>query len=277
MSVERFSGADLQHGGVVSRTALVSGRYLVSLIVLALLCWLPNLALSHLHVPTFNMLRRDMSGWWFSFGREVLSVLLFQALVFAAARVVISGRARAGEALADALGSTARSLSRIVPATLIVKAPVLIATIALIWIVKGGPSQPGPRLALGGLVTALSAVADLVITVAVGLFPAVLAAEPLGPFQALRRSARLLSGYRWRYFGLYLIFFLGLAVVQGALTALSFARTSLAARVIALVDGRQLAGSLLDAIFAVMLVVIYFDRRSLTDGMRPADIATVFD
>jgi hypothetical protein len=132
-------------------------------------------------------------------------------------------------------------------------------------------------LALGGLVTALSAVADLVITVAVGLFPAVLAAEPLGPFQALRRSARLLSGYRWRYFGLYLIFFLGLAVVQGALTALSFARTSLAARVIALVDGRQLAGSLLDAIFAVMLVVIYFDRRSLTDGMRPADIATVFD
>jgi hypothetical protein len=279
MTVERFSGADLQHGGVVSRTLRVSGRHSASLIVLALLIgWLPNLALSRIPLPTFNLTHRDMHGWWFSFGRDMASVLLFQALLFAAARVVIAERASVGEALVDALSATARSLSRIVPTALIVKSPVLIAMISLIWIAGEGPvQQPAFRLVLAGLASILSTIADVAIAVAVGVFPAVLAGEPLGPLRALQHSARLLSGYRWRFLALFLIYFVGLLVAQGTLGALALARSSLAARAIGLLDARQLVGSLADVLFAVMLVVIYFDRRLLIDGMRTSDVAAVFD
>ncbi len=105
--------------------------------------------------------------------------------------------------------------------------------------------------------------------------------ENVGPLAAMRRSAELTKGHRWKIFGIFVlimvVFFVAFAII-GVLAALGvvaapegIGRLVLAGIITVIVTG------IVTAYFNVVAAMIYHDLRVAKEGVGTEEIAAVFD
>lgn len=98
--------------------------------------------------------------------------------------------------------------------------------------------------------------------------------ESLGPIDSLRRSAVLTQGYRWQIFGLILSYFIAALLIGfGA----NFFFLLLTNDPLSATLGSGIIGILPTAIYATMLAVIYYQLRSVKEGVAIDRLTNVFD
>jgi hypothetical protein len=97
--------------------------------------------------------------------------------------------------------------------------------------------------------------------------------ERLGPWRSLTRSARLTQGHRWRLVGIILMVFVPALIVD---TVISVTVTALGGKMVQLIVS-LLWYAIFSAFFAILVVVTYYELRSVKDGADIEQIATVFD
>jgi uncharacterized membrane protein len=111
--------------------------------------------------------------------------------------------------------------------------------------------------------------------------------ENLGPLAAMRRSAELTRGHRWKIFGLFILIvviiiiaamIIGLLVggVAGVISLASDATRSIAALVILGLLG-LIGAAIYTAYLNIVLVMLYHDLRVAKEGVDTDQIAAVFD
>jgi uncharacterized membrane protein len=111
--------------------------------------------------------------------------------------------------------------------------------------------------------------------------------EHAGVLPSLSRSRALTKGYRWRIFGLYLLFFLfaiAIAVISAVTTGTTLFPASQEAAIAAAANRTvaQLAASIIATMISAVLIgtlvaAVYYELRQLKDGVGPEALATVFD
>ncbi|HZB94289.1 MAG TPA: hypothetical protein VE397_22760 [Stellaceae bacterium] len=98
-------------------------------------------------------------------------------------------------------------------------------------------------------------------------------AEGLGPIESLKRSGYLTKGNRWRVFAVFLVFFLVNFFVQVILQLL----LAKIAGVPGVLAGTFLWTVLVQALYAILIAVVYHDLRVAREGVDTERIAAVFD
>jgi hypothetical protein len=101
----------------------------------------------------------------------------------------------------------------------------------------------------------------------------VLVVERRGVIASLRRSCELTKGYRWPIFGLALLALAASAAFGAACGAFLDYETNYL-RSLFFEWGFNV---LLDAFFAVMIAITYFDLKRIKEGTGIGEIAAVFD
>lgn len=98
--------------------------------------------------------------------------------------------------------------------------------------------------------------------------------ENLGPLDSLQRSANLTDGYRWSIFGLMLLYiFAVLVIVFGAgFFFLLLTNDPVSAKL-----GAGILGILPTAVYTIMLAAVYYQLRSVTEGVAIDKLTSVFD
>jgi uncharacterized membrane protein len=108
--------------------------------------------------------------------------------------------------------------------------------------------------------------------------------ENLGPLAAMRRSAELTRGHRWKIFGVFIlivVIVLIAAIIIGLLVAAvvgatAFATGGIVALVLAGLLG-LLGAAIYTAYLNIVLVMLYHDLRVAKEGVDTDQIAAVFD
>lgn len=100
--------------------------------------------------------------------------------------------------------------------------------------------------------------------------------ERTGIFESFSRSAELTSGYRWPIFATLLLFFVGSFVLQ-MLTAPFLAATSTVAAAWILTGVRALISAIIAVLSSTLTACIYYELRSIKEGIGPEQIAAVFE
>ena len=104
--------------------------------------------------------------------------------------------------------------------------------------------------------------------------------ENLGPLASMRRSAELTRGHRWKIFGLFVLFLVGVivaALIVGAIVGLVLAISdNMFGIVLAGLIG-FVAMAIYTAYLNTALVMIYHDLRVAKEGVDTEQIAAVFD
>jgi hypothetical protein len=97
--------------------------------------------------------------------------------------------------------------------------------------------------------------------------------EGLGPIKSMSRSAFLSKGNRWRIFGIFLVFHVGLGFLNELIAVLSqaFAGPLWSA------GASMLLGGLIGAFGAVLMGVLYTRLRVAREGVDSDQIARIFD
>jgi hypothetical protein len=165
----------------------------------------------------------------------------------------------------------------------------LLAALALLGVVVGGVLLAGGAMTLlpadggtGGpgafvaIVVGVSAfVLAVVVIVRLGFSAAVLAAEPGGPIQALRRSWHLTIDNTWRAFAVLALVTIAMTIVGSTLLELlAIVITDGLAAGVGLADVSDalisaLVSTLLAPVGGVVLAVLYLDLRVRRDGWQP--------
>jgi hypothetical protein len=228
--------------------------------------------------------------------RSILEALLVLAgsSVVGALLGAIATLAFTTAVLADYHGrtSTVREMvraafGRAVPAL----AAALLAALALLAVTAGAiavsvgavaalPSPDGGAGGLGAFLAILTSVAAVIIAAVVivrlSLPAAVLAGEPGGAIQALRRSWYLTGDNTWRAFGVLAIVAIAMTIVGSTLLELvAIVVTDGLAAGVGLADASDaiisaLVSTLLAPVGGVVLAVLYLDLRVRRDGWQPA-------
>lgn len=98
-------------------------------------------------------------------------------------------------------------------------------------------------------------------------------AEGLGPIASLKRSSYLTKGNRWRVFAVFLVFFLVNAIIQAILQVL----LAVVGGPTGVMVGTYLWTVLIQALYAILVAVVYHDLRVAREGVDIERIAAVFD
>lgn len=108
--------------------------------------------------------------------------------------------------------------------------------------------------------------------------------ENLGPLAAMRRSAELTKGHRWKIFGVFILILvivliaamiIGL-IVAAVVGAIAFATEGIVALVLAGLLG-LIGAAVYTAYLNIVLVMLYHDLRVAKEGVDTDQIAAVFD
>jgi hypothetical protein len=246
-------------GRVASRTFAVIGRNWMAFLALSVLAVLPQMAWSYFTVqgtalgPTVIL-----SGlyWLFLLGgwtvTIVASFVLQAALTYGAIRDLNGQPTTLGEALSVGL-----------------RAFVPLLAIGLLY-----------TLGLGVALVLLIVPGLMLLTSWAVVVPACIV-EGAGITQSFSRSSELTQGYRWPIFGLFVVFYLVVIVVDYAVRpmfglALTARASSLAAAPLYFV----LTGAIrvvTAVISSAGVACIYYELRSVKEGIGPEQLAAVFE
>jgi hypothetical protein len=138
----------------------------------------------------------------------------------------------------------------------------------------------GILFALGfGLGCLLFLVPGLMIATAWSVVVPVRVAENTGVLDAFSRSAQLTKGHRWPIFGLLLIFWIGVYILTFATRPL-FGMSMLAQPggwPVGYIVFAAIENGLAAVISATGIACIYYELRSIKEGLGPEQMAAVFD
>lgn len=252
-------GGGFSIGRVGSRTFEVLGRNFVNFFVLAVLAVLPQIlfsaSIARTYGPTGLAAAVVTKGYWLSFlGATLLSLVmsfvLQAALTYGTIMDLNGRRVSLGEALLAGLK--------------------VFLPVALISILFG----------LGFVVGfVLFIVPGLMLLTAWLVVVPVRVAEGTDIVDSFSRSAELTKGHRWPIFGIMVIYLIGVTVLE-----------LVTAPIIALSIGGQLGGwpilsivlqaiegGVTAVISATGVACIYYELRSVKEGMGPEQLAAVFD
>jgi hypothetical protein len=210
------------------------------------------------------------------------------------------GAATAGYAIAAWINVGAPIVMRAVATAVALKPPktsvwqAIVATVratpalAPVWLISLAPSAAAFALQYLGsgrgqvdwLIAAVAWPFGLVVAVVLGVSSPVVLAEGLGPLAAARRSFELLSGSRWKFLALYLLFQL-LAVAPRFLATLlagahGFGATGDHVTYFADQLGGVLAQDAVMIWWAAVAVAVYLELARVRDGLAPRDVVEVF-
>lgn len=97
--------------------------------------------------------------------------------------------------------------------------------------------------------------------------------ERLGPMAALRRSAELTKGHRWKIFGIIFVMAIVAGIIGGVVNVVGLTFHNHVAHTVI----QYLFQALLIAFESVVGVVLYHDLRAAKEGINTERIAAVFD
>ncbi|ADL01067.1 YciC family protein [Brevundimonas subvibrioides] len=132
-----------------------------------------------------------------------------------------------------------------------------------------------------GLGYILLVVPGVILAVIWSVATAAVAVEDRGVTESLQRSRELTKGYRWPIFGLAVILFLGSVMIGmlvagiGAATGGSFVGGSASLGVNMITTA--LSNILTSVIGAAGVAALYYELRSIKEGVGPEELASVFD
>ncbi|OYU71060.1 MAG: hypothetical protein CFE28_14320 [Alphaproteobacteria bacterium PA2] len=129
-----------------------------------------------------------------------------------------------------------------------------------------------------GFGTALLIVPGMMMACAFAVAAPAQVVENIPAMSTFRRSRDLTRGNRWRIFGLAMVYFIMIAILEGVLFSLFGGLTTLtdptsAPRLILLPIITMIIGTLT----ASSVGVLYFELRRIRDGVGATDLAAVFD
>ena len=246
---------DFQIGRVVSRTFGAVGRNLVTFLLVALLFMLPALAVDF-YVGTPNYFAAGTAkGWMFgvlaALPQFVCPYLLAAALVKATITDLNGDRPTLGSALSNGFAL----FLPVLVLTLISLFGVMLGTLLLV--------VPGLMLMCGW---------SVVIPVRV--------TESTGIRETFGRSWDLTSGYRWKIFGLlvmYIIIVFLFSFVIRLISGVSFAQAATAMGNIPYISLTWLVSVVVGVLTAVGVAAIYYELRTVKEGIAPQQLAAAFD
>jgi hypothetical protein len=246
---------DFQIGRVVSRTFGVFARNLITFLIVALLFMLPALAVDF-YVGTPNyFVAGTTKGWMFGVLAGVTQLvcpyLLSAALVKATITDLNGERPSLGSAL-----STGFALFL----------PVLVlALMSLFGIMLG---------------SALLLVPGLILMCGWSVVIPVRVTDNTSLMQTFGRSWDLTNGYRWKIFGLlvmYIIIILLLSFVTRVISGVSFAQAATTTGSIPYISLTWLVSAFVGVLTAVGVAAIYYELRTVKEGIAPQQLAAAFD
>lgn len=241
-------------GGVVSRTAQVLGKHFALFLGLGVLAVIPNIIFANAMSATHSAgAQLGASHGFFILVTSLLSValafLLQAALAYATVRVL----SEQPLGFNDALMTAVRAFFPLLGASIIFGLALVIAFMLLV--------VPGLMLMTAWAV----AVPALVV-------------ERVGVFDSFKRSRLLTKGHRWSIFGLLLVYYLAVIILQLAMRpifGLSLGVTANLPIAYIVVNG------FIQAVFAIVsatgIACLYFELRSAKEGIGPQQLASVFD
>ncbi|HKU54784.1 MAG TPA: hypothetical protein VJP60_05435 [Rhizomicrobium sp.] len=246
---------DFQIGRVVSRTFGVFARNFVTFLMVALLFMLPALAVDfYLGTPNY-FAAGATRGWMFGALAAVVQLLCPYLLSAALVRATITDLNGERPGLGSAL-STGFALFL----------PVLaLALMSLFGIIVGSALLLVPGLML---MCGWSVVIPVRVT------------EHTGIMETFGRSWDLTKGYRWKIFGLLIMYFIVaivLSLVVALISGVSFAKAVTVVGSIPYISLTWLDSVIVGALAAVGAAAIYYELRTVKEGIAPQQLAAAFD
>jgi hypothetical protein len=244
-----------QIGRVASNTFGIISRNLLTLIGLSVLIFLPNLLFSLYNGTSNAVLAGQKNGWMFAVAAFVVQMActyLLQAAVVRCAITDLNGeRPSFGQSLSTGL-------------TLAV--PVVIISVLYLLGVSAG--------------MVLLIIPGMILAVAWSVAVPVRVVENTGISESFGRSRALTKGYRWPIFWIVVMYgilaFLLSAIVL-AVIGVGLSGSATAFRNIPLIVVTWLEQVLLAIITAVGVAAIYYELRTIKEGIAPEQLASAFD
>jgi hypothetical protein len=233
---------ELRIGGIFSRALNILSQNFVPFALLTGLATLPTLLIA-LGLSGGGVARHP---GWFAIVEIVQVVLLYLAqgfVLYAAFQDMLNRHVNAGESLSIALARFFPIVGAAICVGLAGAFGMLLLIVpGIIWFLMWSVTIP------------------------------VVVVEQLGPIQAMRRSAELTRGHRWKIFGIFLLLFLINVISRAILAAILHA-----------IGGAWFEGiglwvwsALIIAFGAIMTTIIYHDLRVAKEGVNTEQIAAVF-
>lgn len=246
------SGAGREYGTVgtiVGRTFDVMGQKFPVLFGVALLFYLPSLAVNLYPVSPNS---EDISLIALASVGGIVALLFQYALIGAVTYAVYAGLRKEKVTIGMTIG---RGFRHMLP----VLAVVLLSGIAI------------------GVSFIFLIIPGIIVMIMLSVAIPALIVERTGIFESLSRSSELTKGYRWTIFGVYMVFLvivIVLAMIGGAVFGLG--ATLVSNPMIGIVFEWLL--TVLYGVFgAVLAPVMYFELRTAKEGLDLGEIASVFD
>lgn len=237
----RFTPGDFRVGQVFSRTWSVFSRNFLTFVLLTALASLPELLMppetpdNPFPNPGVTVVAFLLI---FVFGTLVQAILLYAALQVMRGRPI------------DLTASARIGLRRFFP---FVGIAILVPILA-------------------GLATLLLVFPGLMLYTAWFVATPVCVAEQLGVVDSMGRSYELTKGYRWKTFGLLLLLFIPIFIVNSVLSVVVVVVAGVVAQIVSLIWHAVSA-----AFYDILIVVTYHDLRVAKEGIDTDQIAAVFE
>lgn len=246
---------DFETGRVVNRTFGVLARNLVTFLVVAVIFMLPALAVDF-YVGTPNyFVAGQTRGWIFGALAGITQLACPYLLSAALVRATIADLNGEQPSLGSAL-STGFALFL----------PVLVlAFMSLFGIIFG---------------MALLLVPGLILMTGWSVVIPVRVAEQAGIIQSFGRSWDLTRDYRWKIFGLILLYLIAsflLSFVARLVSGTSFTQAATAETSISYISLTWLVTVILGALASVGVAALYYELRTVKEGIGPQQLAAAFD
>jgi hypothetical protein len=246
---------DFQIGRVVSRTFGVMSRNAATFLIVGALVMVVPLLVNFL-VGTPNYIVAGTTKGWGVGGLLLLMALVFPSLLQAA---LVQGTISDLNGIKPTLGGTlSAGFAVFVPA-------ILISIVNWLGIIFG---------------TVLLVVPGLMLMTAWSVVIPVRVVEKTGFAETFSRSGMLTKGSRWKIFGLLLIYFI-IALVLGLLATrlagVSFAQSRSVTGNIPYIALEWVTRVVLSLLGAVGISAVYYELRTVKEGMAPQQLAAAFD
>jgi hypothetical protein len=239
-------------GRVIERTFAVIKRNLVSFLIVALMIMVPVVAIDLYNgTPSYFGAKSFLLGALAALIQVACTYLLQASLVQSTITDLNGERSDLGRALSAGFGL-------VVPVT-------VIAILSILGMV---------------LATLLLVVPGIMLAVAWSVAVPVKVVERTGIKESLARSWDLTRGYRWKIFGLILFYFIA-SIIFGFLATLitgaSLAGAGTALHNTPYIVVQWLLTVILTIFTAVGVTVIYYELRTVKEGMASQELAAAFD
>lgn len=245
--------ADFNMGRVFERAFGVLGRNFVPFFVLALLTALPNFLLTMFLVPRAEAVRVGSASPFTYlatlFGGIAVSMVLGVVLQGALAHGTYADLNGRRASFFDCLRTGIREILPLAGIGVFSALGVIGGMLLLI--------VPGVMLALAWSVAAPVRVVEHTAVV-----------------DSLSRSAVLTRGHRWPIFGIYAVVTIASGVLSAVISSILGGAVAAGVPVIA---ASGLLGALTAAVMGTIVASIYYELRSLKEGIGPEQLAAVFD